>query len=263
MGGSTTLGSPVVNLPSTAGILLGQFVQSSDFPKGSVVIALTSTSVTLNTNAIATDTSATLQVYTNTPIPVAVIQMYLNLATASLMQCRWEEEWFPAIGLFIAHYCTIYAQTDAQEVLALVQASIHGEVPTGTVPGTVFQLSAAPPNGTLQGLFKNGVFQTPGVDYTLFSNTITTVNPITVDDTLWATWPINTTVTTPVTYSTAQIAAQGIANGIMTSKSVGDVSASYNVLSSLEMFGAWNLTKYGQLLSTMARVVGSGPMCVW
>jgi hypothetical protein len=101
------------------------------------------------------------------------------------------------------------------------------------------------------------------VDYTLTGNTITTTVPVTVNDALYATWPINTTTTTPAQYTPAQIAAQGIANGIETSKAVGDVSASYAVLESLAEFGQWNLTLYGQQLATAARVIGAGPMVVW
>jgi hypothetical protein len=65
-------------------------------------------------------------------------------------------------------------------------------------------------------------------------------------------------------YSTPeQIAVQGLANGIMVSKSVGDVSAGYQVLSSLQAWGAWNLTWFGWQLITMAKINGAGPALVW
>jgi hypothetical protein len=265
MGGTTTLGgNQITALSSTVGIFIGQFLVSADFPKGTIVTAVTSSAVTVNNNAIANDNNATLQVYTNPVAPIAVIQLYLRLAYASLVFNRWQEEWCVAMGWFIAHYLTLYIRSDAQQVLTLVQASIHGEAPTGAKPGTIFNLSATPTNGVLQGLYKNGVFQTPGgVDYTLVGNVITMTNTVTVNDTLYANWPVNTTVTTPTTYTPAQIAAQGIANGIEVSKSVGDVSASYSVLESLKEFGQWNLTLYGQQLATMAKVIGSGPMVIW
>ena len=61
----------------------------------------------------------------------------------------------------------------------------------------------------------------------------------------------------------AQIAAQGLAGGIQASKSVGDVSVSYQVLTSLEEWGSWQLTSYGQQLATAAKVMGAGPMVVY
>jgi len=263
IGVTTVAGSNQATFLSVTGLQLGQFVISSDFPPGTVIIGISSLNVTFNNNALTNDNNAVFQAYLAPVVPVAVITLYLNLANASLVQCRWQEEWTVAMGWFIAHYLTLYARSDAAEVLTIATSAIHGEIPAGTKPGTTFTLSAAPTNGTLQGYYKNGVFQTPGVDYTLAGNVITTAVTVLTTDNLYATWPINSTTTSAVTYSAAQVAAQGIANGIMTSKSVGDVSASYNVLESLKEFGQWNLTLYGQQLATMAKVIGSGPMVIW
>jgi hypothetical protein len=59
-----------------------------------------------------------------------------------------------------------------------------------------------------------------------------------------------------------QAAAQGIGRGITISKSVGDVSVSYQPLTALENWAAWNLTIYGQQLATFARVVGAGAVYI-
>ena len=66
-------------------------------------------------------------------------------------------------------------------------------------------------------------------------------------------------------YSTpGQIAASGLAFGILTSKSAGDVSAGLTPLTGgLEEWGAWQLTSYGQQLATIAKIVGWGPMYEW
>jgi hypothetical protein len=150
-------------------------------------------------------------------------------------------------------------------VFSQLITTIHGEVPSGAVPGTVYTLSAVPPGGALQALTVNGVFQTPGgVDYTLDGATVTTTNVTPAGATLYATWPVQQQVFSPVApVSGAAVAAQGLAGGIQTSKSVGDVSVGYQTLSSLANWGAWNLTRYGQQLATMAAVVGSGPMVIW
>jgi hypothetical protein len=63
--------------------------------------------------------------------------------------------------------------------------------------------------------------------------------------------------------TTSQIAAQGLAFGIVASKSVHDVSISYSPVQGLEDWGAFNLTSFGQQLATFARVIGSGPCLIY
>lgn len=44
----------------------------------------------------------------NPVIPTAVMNAYIALASASIMQARWFEGWQNAMGLFIAHYLTLW-----------------------------------------------------------------------------------------------------------------------------------------------------------
>lgn len=259
----TTSGSADVTVPSANGLLIGQFVQSGNFPKGTTIQSINGNVVTMNQGASATSAAATLQVYSTTAIPTFVIQSYINLAVASLVQARWQDLWVIAIGWFVAHYCTLYAQTDATELTTALQTVIHGEAPAGAIPGTVYTLSANPPAGTLQALTKNGSLLVPGADYTLSGVTITLAASTGAGDVLWAFWPVLQQVTQPSALSTAQIAAQGIATGIQVSKGVGDVSVGYQALASLEAWGQWNLTKYGQQLVTNAEVIGAGPALIY
>jgi hypothetical protein len=69
----------------------------------------------------------------------------------------------------------------------------HSEAPAGSVPGSTFTLSAAPP-GDVGNFYVNGLFQTPGVDYTLAGNVITTTNPVPTGALLLFTWPITQNV---------------------------------------------------------------------
>lgn len=48
----------------------------------------------------------------NTLIPTFVMQMYINLATSSLQSNRWGTAWIIGIGLFVAHFCTLYLQSE-------------------------------------------------------------------------------------------------------------------------------------------------------
>lgn len=66
---------------------------------------------------------------------------------------------------------------------------------------------------------------------------------------------------TPAT-TAAQAASQGSSSGLLTSKAVGDVSASYQQIL-LDGAGEWNQTDYGKQLFQMSRTVGFGPVFVW
>jgi hypothetical protein len=61
----------------------------------------------------------------------------------------------------------------------------------------------------------------------------------------------------------AQIAQAGISVGIQISKSVQDVSVSYQALGDNDEFVAWQMTTYGQQLITFAKALGSGMMMCW
>jgi hypothetical protein len=202
----------------------------------------------------------------NPPIPQFVLTTYINLANAHLVYDQWQEDWLVGMGLFIAHYATMYLQSDAAQVVQTVQACIHGEIPAGSLPGNTFTLSAVPTNGVLQGLFWNGLFMSPGVDYTLDGVNLVTTATIKLLDTFYAVWPTQQMLAVPVEMTPTQVAAHGIASGLVASKGVGDVSVSYQSVMTAAQFanwGAWNYTRYGQQLITMAQVIGSGLLLVW
>jgi hypothetical protein len=263
-GCTVTTGSSTVTVSSLNGLNYGQFVRLPGvLAPGSVIVGMGDLTITVSTPALSTASNITVMSYQASPIPAGVIQLYLNLAYSSLVQARWQEQWFIAMAWFIAHYLTLYAKSDASEVFSTLQTAIHGEAPVGGAPGTVYMLSAAPPGESLQSLTKNGLFQSPSVDYTLNGNTITLTAPTVEGDALYATWPVQVQTFTSGQPNGAQIASQGLAGGIQTNKSVGDVSVGYQPLSALEDWAAWGLTSYGQQLATMARVIGSGPMVIW
>ena len=262
-GCTVTAGSKTVAVPSMNGLDYGQFIQAwGTFPKGTVICGLGNNEITLNNAALSSGSNATLQIYQSPPVPVGVILLYLNLAYASLVFERWQEQWLVGLALYIAHFLTLYAKSDSSEVFETLQTAVHGETPAGAVPGTVYTLSAQPPGGVLQALTKNGSFLVPGTAYTLSGNTITLAAPTIANDALYATWPIEVQAFTSGQPNGATIAAQGLAVGILTNKGVGDVNVGYQVITSLVDWGTWQTTTYGQQLATMARVVGSGPMVI-
>jgi hypothetical protein len=179
--GTATQGSPTLTgVTNLTGVAAGNPIADSAgaFPDGTTVTAVGSNTITLSSNATKTGTTS-LTVWNATLIPLPFLYAYIALASASLVQARWQDTWYVAMGLYVAHFATLWARADGN------------------------------PNSTL-----------------------------------------------------GQIAAQGIANGIQVSKSVGDVSVSYQPVPGLEMWAAWNLTSYGQLLATFAMAVGAGPILV-
>jgi hypothetical protein len=168
-----------------AGVAVGNPVDGMGIPDGTFISAISGDIATLSNQATLTLVNSPLTLWNAPLIPFAAMQAFIALASASLQQARYQEQWMVAMGWFIAHYVTLYGRTDG------------------------------------------GSQDTTG----------------------------NTTAAAAV--------AQGMASGILVSKSVGDVSASYAQLTGFEDWGSWNLTIYGQQLITMARIVGAGPMFLW
>lgn len=46
-------------------------------------------------------------------VPIAVLQIYLNLANTCIKESRWHDMWTVAMGLFIAHFSTLWLQGTA------------------------------------------------------------------------------------------------------------------------------------------------------
>jgi hypothetical protein len=101
----------ITDVDSTAGCLPGQLVIASTILPSSVISSVGTNTVTIS--SIPSQAGAiTMQIYEAPPIALAVIQLYLNLAYSSLMQSRWREQWTLAMALYIAHYLTLWEQTE-------------------------------------------------------------------------------------------------------------------------------------------------------
>lgn len=46
-------------------------------------------------------------------VPETIMQMYIDLADASIKEARWHSYWKMAMGWFVAHFCTLYLQGTA------------------------------------------------------------------------------------------------------------------------------------------------------
>lgn len=176
---SDGIGPILTNVSSTANLAIGQYIAGAGIPSGATISAIDmpNSKVTISVNTTSAQNGATATVYVAPLLPTAVINAYVAVATASLIQARYCELWLLCMALYIAHLCTLWLQTESV-----------GTSATG-----------------------------------------------------------------------AQAAATGLAIGIKTAKSVGDVSVGLQVLN-LEEWGAFALTAYGQELIGYAKAIGSGGM---
>jgi len=116
-------------------------------------------------------------------VPDVVLKAWVNMAQASIHKARYNDAWEICMGLYIAHWLTLYLQTAAG-----------------------------------------------------------------ADD------PVQKKI------------AAGLAKGLQSSKSAGDISVSYDFGSVNEDFAGWGtykLTAYGQQFVTFARMYAAGGMVVW
>ena len=109
---TSTASSAVVEMIATAGIKPASIVIGPGVPANTIVLSVDSgTQITLN-NALPTSGTVNLQSYTSTLVPMAVINAYIALASASLVQARWQDAWVVGVSLFVAHFLTLWYRTD-------------------------------------------------------------------------------------------------------------------------------------------------------
>lgn len=109
--GTLTNGSPTVTDVVGSGAGTGQLITGTGIPGGTTIISVNGSTLTLSQNATA-DGPQALTVYTAPFVPLVVLNAYINLASASLVQARWLDAWQIAMGLYVAHYVTLYLRSD-------------------------------------------------------------------------------------------------------------------------------------------------------
>jgi Protein of unknown function (DUF4054) len=177
--GAFTIGLATATLTPPQGTTLtpGMFLAAAELPGGTTILSLVGTTATLSTAATASATDTAVNVYTVPWLPILVIQLYINLASSCLQQLRWGQMWYLAMGFYVAHFATLFIQSD-------------------------------------QG----------------------------------------------ANLTAAEVATSGLQQGVITSQSAGDVSASTQPVTGLDDWAGWNLTQYGVQLATFAKIIGSGIM---
>jgi hypothetical protein len=140
MAGTATIGSNVLSrLSSTTGITPGMLVVGVGYiPDGVTVTVVGATTVTLSAPAIASG-SVNLIFYPLL-VPLFILQMYLGLGNAVILQIRYKSFWQAAIGFFIAHFVTLYMMSMTPAGASAQQVMVAGEargLKTGKSAGDV------------------------------------------------------------------------------------------------------------------------------
>lgn len=113
---STAGSNQLIAVDDTGTIAVGQLITGPGIPYGALV-----TDVDIDDGFIYISIPATLtnddgfdcNFYAAPPLPLLVIQLYINTAQASLNQATsWYDIWPLAMRLYIAHYCTLYMLSD-------------------------------------------------------------------------------------------------------------------------------------------------------
>ena len=141
---TTTTGSAVLTgTSSTQGIAVGNPVAGPGIPDGTFITAVSTNNVTLSNNATASASPIVVTVWNAPLVPFTVILSYIYLASASLVQARWNEMWAFAMALFVAHFLTLYAQADGNPNSTVGQAAAQGASTGVTVAKSVGDVSVS------------------------------------------------------------------------------------------------------------------------
>jgi len=124
-----------------------------------------------------TGTGATFNVTAITPtnlviVPVPVLQLYLNLASACLSSCRWGEMWPMAMALFVAHFVTLYLMSEGNPGNtpgAIARSGLAAGVIVSQSAGDVNKSIEPPDLGQFAGTWAMTVY---GQQLKTFANTV-------------------------------------------------------------------------------------------
>lgn len=100
---------------STTGLTVGALIAAPGVPDGSTISAINAgaNTVTINNNTTAASSGVSATAYPNPLVPIGILNAYIYLATSSLVQNRYMEMWSAVMAMFIAHYCTLWLQSQA------------------------------------------------------------------------------------------------------------------------------------------------------
>ena len=110
--------------PSSVGS--GQLVAGAGIPDGAVILSIAGNNLTINVNTTVAGAAVPITIWTAPAIPLPVLNAYIMLASACVYQGRYFDSWSLCMGLFIAHYATLWAQANQNPGTSLAQIAAAG-----------------------------------------------------------------------------------------------------------------------------------------
>lgn len=124
---TTVEDSAVITVSSGNGIAVGNPIVGAGIPVGATVVSISGTSVTLSEATTASASNVALQIWNAPALPFAVLNAYLCLASAHLVQQRWLDTWCYGMALFIAHFATLWLRQQTSLVNPPTAAQIAAQ----------------------------------------------------------------------------------------------------------------------------------------
>lgn len=126
--GTTESGSPNITLSAapSSSIPAGSPISGAGIPDGATVVSVSGTAMVISEDTTASGSGVALTVDSAPLIPLVVLNAYIALASASLAQARWQDTWEVAMGLFVAHFASLYARSDGTPNSTIGQIAAQG-----------------------------------------------------------------------------------------------------------------------------------------
>jgi hypothetical protein len=148
-----TAGSQVVTLTNTDSLGAGQPVLSPNgvVPLGTLIQSVdSSTQITL-TKAANRSGSQLITIYPAPALPYIVLNAYIALASASLVQARWKDAWALGMAAYVAHYATLWLRSDGDGF-----STVRAAAQSGLAQGITIAASAGPVSESIQPIGGSG-----------------------------------------------------------------------------------------------------------
>jgi hypothetical protein len=88
-------------------------------------------------------------------VPIAVIQLYIDLAQACIQSTRWRTSWTIAMSLFVAHFCTLWlrgsASVDDNKDTIIDAGYTEGIITGSSVDGVSYSMDITTAANDLEG----------------------------------------------------------------------------------------------------------------
>lgn len=110
--GNITAGNQTVVVNNPAGIAAGQPIAAAGIADGTFVSSISGNNMNVSLPPTASGNNVVLTIWSAPALPVPVLLAFIALASASLVQARWLDSWIVAMGLFVAHFATLYVKSD-------------------------------------------------------------------------------------------------------------------------------------------------------